>query len=125
MPSLSSAISQIKDIVIMDLAGRFEAEMRLEGDFNSTSTGLCGGRRFRRKFSKRDYPLLGTDDAEEAEESKKAIFLSARSKERLPKIMSTTVSAIRTLCFDPRTGKWRWPVNGADLVFPGIYLGDA
>ena len=27
------------------------------------------------------------------------------------------------LCRDER-GKWRWPVNGADLVFPGIYLGD-
>ena len=27
------------------------------------------------------------------------------------------------LCRDER-GKWRWPVNGADLVTPGIYLGD-
>ena len=27
------------------------------------------------------------------------------------------------LCRDER-GKWRWPVNGADLVYPGIYLGD-
>ena len=27
------------------------------------------------------------------------------------------------LCRDER-GKWRWPTNGADLVCPGIYLGD-
>ena len=27
------------------------------------------------------------------------------------------------LCRDER-GKWRWPVNGADLVTSGIYLGD-
>jgi hypothetical protein len=28
----------------------------------TASTALCGGRRFGRKFNKRDFPLLGDDD---------------------------------------------------------------
>ena len=36
---------------------------------------------------------------------------------------STTYRDMISLCFNEK-GKWRWPVNGADLVYPGIYLGD-
>ena len=57
-----------------------------------------------------------------AEHDRNVIVL--RSKERLPKRLSTTVSAIRDLCLDPKTKRWHWPQNGADLVFPHIYLGD-
>ena len=38
-------------------------------------------------------------------------------------VHSTTARDMINLCRDER-GKWRWPVNGADLVYPGIYLGD-
>lgn len=38
-------------------------------------------------------------------------------------VHSTTAREMIDLCRDER-GKWHWPVNGADLVFPGIYLGD-
>ena len=33
--------------------------------------------------------------------------------------MSTSVNEVRNLCRDPQTGKWRRPLNGADLVYPG------
>ena len=36
--------------------------------------------------------------------------------------MSTSVNDVRNLCRDPKTGKWRRPINGADLVFPGHYF---
>jgi len=90
------------------------------------ASSVCGGRRFGRKFNKKDYPLLGEDPNEESEKADKAILISRLSRDRLPKKLSTTVAAIRDLCYDPATpGKWRWPSNGADLVFPNIYLGDA
>ena len=31
----------------------------------------------------------------------------------------------RRLFYPYTVGKWHWPVNGADEVYPGIYLGDA
>ena len=90
------------------------------------ASAVCGGRRFGRKFNKRDYPLLGDDPQEDAEKADQAILISRLSRDRLPKKLSTSVAAIRDLCYDPATpGKWRWPTNGADLVFPHIYLGDA
>ena len=89
------------------------------------ASAVCGGRRFGRKFNKRDYPLLGQDPDEDSEAADNAILISRLSRDRLPKKLSTSVTAIRDLCYDPKTGKWRWPTNGADLVFPNIYLGDA
>lgn len=94
-------------------------------DVESTSAALCGGRRFGRKFSKRDYPLLGSSEENDNEEAEKAIVISRRAKERLPKKLSTSVTSVRDLYRDPKTGRWHWPVNGADLVFNNIYLGDA
>ncbi len=90
------------------------------GDLTSA---VCGGRQFGRKFSKKDYPLLGDDPDEEPKEE--AIVFTRLAKERLPKKLSTSVAAIRELCYDPKTRKWHWPQNGADLVQPHIFLGDA
>jgi hypothetical protein len=84
---------------------------------------VCGGRKFKRHFSKKDYPLLGEEDKESGD--KNPLWLTSRSKDLLPKTMSLTVSEVRKWYMDPKTGKWRWPLNGADLVYPGIYLGDA
>ena len=99
----------------------------IDGGGESITPALCGGRQFGRKFNKKDYPLLGDQDDDDAgsNDDSKTIHLSTRSKERLPKKLSTSVSAIRDLCYDPKTGKWHWPKNGADLVHPRIYLGDA
>ena len=96
-----------------------EHQMGLE----DMATAVCGGRRFGRKFSKRDYPLLGDED-EAAVSEDKVIVISRLAKERLPKKLSTTVAAIRELCLDPDSGKWRWPQNGADMVYSNIYLSD-
>jgi len=101
-----------------------EYDKLLGGVGEDITPALCGGRQFGRKFNKKDYPLLGDPD-EDANEDSKTIHLSSLSKERLPKKLSTSVSAIRDLCYDPKSGKWHWPKNGADLVQPGIYLGDA
>lgn len=84
------------------------------------ATSVCGGRRFGRKFNKRDFPLLGND---EEDSSAKAILLSRMSRERMPKKLSTTVTAIQDRYRNAK-GKWFWPTNGADLVYPNIYLGD-
>ena len=86
-------------------------------------TSVCGGRQFGRKFSKKDFPLLGDDNEEDSSDT--AIVLSRLAKERMPKKLSMSVTAVRDLCRDPHTGKWQWPQNGADLVHPKIYLGDA
>ena len=87
---------------------------------NDMASTVCGGRQFGRKFSKKDYPVLGEEENQDSE----PIFLSSLSKERLPKKLSTSVAAIRDLCYDPKTRKWHWPQNGADLVHPRIFLGD-
>ena len=84
---------------------------------------VCGGRRFRRVFSKRDFPILGEDEDEQRR--KEHICLSARSRDLIPKNLSVSVRQARDRLRDPETGKWRWPTNGADLVSPGVYLGDA
>ena len=91
-------------------------------DIGETASAVCGGRQFSRKFSKKDYPLLGSSEDEEQSEP---IVISRLAKERMPKKLSTSVAAIRNLCLDPKTQKWHWPINGADLVHPKIYLGDA
>ena len=98
---------------------------KLEQDLfaGETASTLCGGRQYSRKFSKKDYPILGDPDEIEENDSE-VIVLSQRSKERLPKKLSTSVRDIIDLCLDPKTKRWHWPKNGADLVFPQIYLGD-
>ena len=87
-----------------------------------TASSVCGGRKFRRKFSKKDFPILG--DVDETEE-KEPIWLTKRSKDELQRKLSVSVLEVRSLYLDPDTGGWKWPINGADLVYPGIYLGDA
>ena len=93
------------------------------------SVGGC--RTFRRKFDKKYYPLLGDDDEEKELIHLRGFASSDRTSEmniskskRSYKGLSTTASKMQDLCRDPNTGKWRWPINGADLVYPGIYLGD-
>ena len=95
----------------------------LNNGFEPEATSVCGGRRFKRVFSKKDFPLLGQD--EDGEREKEYISLSARSKALIPKSLSVSVKSVRDRYRDPETGKWRWPQNGADLVYPGIFLGDA
>ena len=85
-----------------------------------TASALCGGRFFKRKFNKKDFPILG--ESEEDFDPEKVIVL--RSKDRLPKKLSVSVAAVRELCLDPKTKRWHWPFNGADIVYPNIYLGD-
>ena len=75
---------------------------------------------FKRKFNKKDFPILG--ESEEDFDPEKVIVL--RSKDRLPKKLSVSVAAVRELCLDPKTKRWHWPFNGADIVYPNIYLGD-
>jgi hypothetical protein len=82
---------------------------------------VCGGRRFKRHFNKRDFPILGEDDKVDPN----PIVLSGRSRSLVPKSLSLTVTQVRSWYFDPQTGKWRWPLNGADQVYPGIFLGDS
>ena len=99
------------------------SEFLMGGGLEADMAGaVCGGRRFGRKFRKRDYPILGEDD--EVSEDDKTIAIGRLAKERLPKKLSTTVAAIRDLCLDPKTGKWHWPQNGADMVYTNLYLGD-
>ena len=89
------------------------------------STPTCGGRRFRRIFSKREFPILGEDiEDSKAGRRREYVMLSARSRPP-SKEASLSVAAVRRWYMDPVTGKWWWPVNGADMVYPGIYLGDA
>ena len=71
---------------------------------------------FRRQFDKTRYPLLGNDEEE-------PVLNTKSYKSAVGVTHSTSVSAMRDLCRNEK-GKWHWPVNGADLVFPGIYLGD-
>ena len=93
---------------------------------------VSGGRRFARKFDKKYYPLLGDED-----DKKEMIHLRGISsmgiesqihnsthRRNYKQCLSTTVTEMQDLCRDPKTGRWRWPINGADLVYPGIYLGD-
>ena len=51
----------------------------------SASQPVCGGRRFKRRFTKRDFPLLGDDDGDETGE-RNAIVLSGRSRHLVPKV---------------------------------------
>ena len=79
------------------------------------NTGLFS---FRRQFDKTHYPMLGNgqDDAEPVINTK-----AYRSSHGMAH--STTVPAMIDLLRNEK-GKWQYPVNGADMVFPGIYLGD-
>ena len=79
------------------------------------------GRSFKRTFDKKHYPLLG-DDPDKSDDPE-AIYLSGR-RGKEPKKLSVSVPQIRDLLRDPETGKWKWPLNGADEVYPGIFLGD-
>jgi len=78
-------------------------------------------RSFKRKFDKKHYPVLG-EDLSQPVNPDDVICLSGRR--RAPKPLSVSVSEIRDLLMDPVTGKWKWPVNDADQVFPGLFLGD-
>eukprot|EP00092_Neocalanus_flemingeri_P073249 GFUD01090331.1.p1 GENE.GFUD01090331.1~~GFUD01090331.1.p1 ORF type:complete len:248 (-),score=69.56 GFUD01090331.1:182-859(-) len=71
---------------------------------------------FRRQFDKTCYPLLG-------EEEDKPLFNNKSYKSSVGLAHSTSVSAMIDLCRNEK-GRWHWPINGADVVFPGIYLGD-
>jgi len=42
----------------------------------------------------------------------------------IPPRRSVSVREARQWLRDPLTGRWRWPTNGADEVYPGIFLGD-
>ena len=97
------------------------------------SQSVSGGRTFSRKFDKKYYPLLGDDDKEEKNDirlrgipstEKQKTLSNANHLQMRQKCLSTSVLKMQDLCRDPKTGKWRWPINGADLVYPGIYLGD-
>lgn len=92
-----------------------------------------GGRSFTRKFDKKYYPLLGDDEEEEKvnirfrgipSDKKQKHLASTNHLQTDKKFLSTTVTKMQDLCRDPKTGRWKWPINGADLVYPGIYLGD-
>ena len=97
------------------------------------ASSVSGGRTFSRKFDKKYYPLLGDDDEEE-KDTIRLRGISATEKQNglsntthlhiRKKCLSTSVSKMIDLCRDPKTGKWKWPINDADLVYPGIYLGD-
>ncbi|XP_059090927.1 dual specificity protein phosphatase 3-like [Tigriopus californicus] len=83
---------------------------------------VCGGRRFKRAFSKADFPLLGDEDSKGT--PKEHICLTGRSRQLIPKNLSVSVQTVRSWYMDPKTGRWHWPVNGADEVYPGLFLGD-
>ena len=93
---------------------------------------VSGGRTFSRKFDKRYYPLLGDDDEEKQVIRLRGIsslgagskIVNSKHPRNYDKCLSTTVPKMQDLCRDPTTGRWRWPINGVDLVYPGIYLGD-
>ena len=76
-----------------------------------TEVNTAGFFSFRREFDKTHYPLLGDDDDQKSYRSSHGCH------------HSTTVPAMVELLKNVK-GKWRYPVNGADMVFPGIYLGD-
>ena len=63
------------------------------------------------------HNVKGRDTEEEEEEEVRPAYHQARLKH------SAQPRDLINLCRDER-GKWRWPTNGADLVYPGIYLGD-
>ena len=77
------------------------------------NTGLFS---FSRQFDKTHYPMLGNEQDEPVINTK--TYRSAQGMAH-----STTVPAMIDLLRNEK-GKWQWPVNGADMVFPGIYLGD-
>ena len=58
----------------------------------------------------------GEEEAVEAGEARPAYYKARLSHSASPRDLID-------LCRDER-GKWRWPTSGADLVYPGIYLGD-
>ena len=71
---------------------------------------------FRRQFDKTRYPLLGQEEDE-------PLFNNKSYKSSVGVAHSTSVSTMIDLCRNEK-GRWHYPVNGADIVFPGIYLGD-
>ena len=70
---------------------------------------------FRREFDKTHYPILGHDHHHQDDSQ---TYRSSHGAHH-----STTVPAMIDLLKNEK-GKWYYPVNGADMVFPGIYLGD-
>ena len=81
----------------------YDISRGIEGGVENITPSLCGGRQFGRRFNKKDYPLLGDSEDDARYDDSKTIHLSPLGKERLPKKLSTTVSAIRDLCYDPKT----------------------
>ena len=70
----------------------------------------------------RGYRDSWTRRVEDEEEEDMMVDPSCRIH-RHRSVHSTTAKEMIDMCRDDR-GKWRWPINGADLVYPGIYLGD-
>ena len=74
---------------------------------------------FRREFDKTHYPILGKNNQEEEDPvMNSTVYRSLRVTNH-----SVTVPAMIDLLRNEK-GKWYYPVNGADSVFPGIFLGD-
>ena len=65
------------------------------------------------------------DDDDRHDSSALSLSLSVGSRALVPPRLSVGVREVRSWLMDPKTGRWRWPVNGADQVYPGIFLGDA
>lgn len=80
---------------------------------------VCGGIRFKRKFDKRSFPLLGDkeDDDEPLIRTRSHVAMAG------PRL-SVPVATVYRMFLNEK-GRWHWPANGADLVYPGIFLGDA
>ena len=83
----------------------YDISLGIGGSVENITPALCGGRQFGRRFNKKDYPLLGDSEEDSRHDDSKTIHLSPLGKERLPKKLSTSVSAIRDLCYDPKTGR--------------------
>ena len=85
------------------------------------AVSIIMARSFKRRFDKRHYPLLGEDLDTPVNQDD---MVHLRGRKHAAKPLSVSVQRIYDLLVDPVTGKWKWPVNDADEVYPGILLGD-
>ncbi|XP_023328603.1 dual specificity protein phosphatase 3 isoform X2 [Eurytemora carolleeae] len=84
----------------------------------SSDIAVAGTVRFKRHFDKKHYPLLGE------EEQSKPVLNTRSCRSALGPILSVPVPIAIDWLRNSK-GRWHYPVNGADLVYPGVYLGDA